>query len=133
MEKRSRTVFVGTLLGVLALALTAAVGPAAAPAAADGKRKLTQREWKKLMNGWARELGVKCHYCHVKQGDEYDYDADTPNKAIAHYCEENFVEKLQLRGKPVSCVDCHQRKAQFLPRPAEDEGGEDSTQEREGK
>lgn len=92
---------------------------------------------KKKMQGWSRELGVKCSYCHVQNGRTYDYEADTPKKAIAHHCDENFVKKLELKGSPVTCMDCHNRKARFFPRPegeeapaAPDGGGDDEGGER---
>ena len=102
------------------------LGPWVAPAWGDkGKKKLSTREMKKKMNGWAREIGVKCAYCHVKDGDEFDYEAETPKKKIASYCEEHFVDVLQLKKRQVSCQDCHKRKARFLPRSApEDSSGE---------
>lgn len=80
-----------------------------------------EKAMKKKMQGWATGLGVKCSYCHVQQGRTYDYEAETPKKAIAHHCEENFVKKLELRGSAVSCMDCHNRKARFFPRPEGEE------------
>ena len=75
---------------------------------------------KKKMARWKTEVGVKCDYCHVQKPDKkWDYEAETPRKKIAHVCEENYVKKLELPGgKKIGCVDCHQRKARFLPRPA---------------
>ncbi|RMG08657.1 MAG: hypothetical protein D6731_21405 [Planctomycetota bacterium] len=91
-----------------------------AQAAPERKRKLTLREWKKKMRGWSRAIGKKCNYCHVKDGEEFDYEADTPNKRLAHYCEEHFVEKLLTKAKrPVTCATCHPKRPSFLPR----EGG----------
>jgi hypothetical protein len=85
----------------------------------DKKRKLTKRQWKKKMNGWSRQIGKKCVYCHVKEGDEFDYEAKTPKKAIAHYCEEQFVDQLLTKSKkPVTCATCHNKKPLFLPREA---------------
>lgn len=81
-----------------------------------------EKAMKKKMQGWSRELGVKCSYCHVQQGRTYDYEAETPKKLIAHHCEENFVKRLQLKegNRSVSCMDCHQRKPRFFPREGED-------------
>jgi hypothetical protein len=81
-----------------------------------------ERATKKKMESWCRDLGVKCSYCHVqRENRRYDYKAITPHKAIAHYCEENFVGKLELKGgRPISCADCHQHRTTFLPRPDED-------------
>lgn len=77
-----------------------------------------EKAMKKKMQGWSRELGVKCSYCHVQQGRTYDYEAETPKKQIAHACEEKFVKRLLLKegNRPVSCVDCHERKPRFFPR-----------------
>jgi hypothetical protein len=89
------------------------------------------------MNRWSREIGKKCKYCHVKDGDEFDYKAKTAKKKIAHYCEENFVEKLlTLKKKPVTCGTCHNKKITFLPRPEGEEGvgasdGDDDDDEKE--
>lgn len=104
---------------------------------------------KKKMNQWKGELGVKCDYCHVVNGRKFDYEAKTPKKEVAHYCEENFVKKLMTAtGKKVSCRDCHEGKPRFLPHPEgereqappvagkdEDEGkgGEDEKEEHEEK
>lgn len=131
MKSRGPTLFALALTLAAGLVLGSALGPAPA-AAAKERRQLSAREWKKLMNGWARELGVKCAHCHVRQGEEFDYEAATPNKAIAAYCEEQFVDRLQLRGKQVSCIDCHQRKPQFLPRPEGEEKGGAKTDKDDG-
>ena len=109
-----------SVLFVAALALIGlfSAAPWSSPARADSRRKLSNRQMKKLMNRWARELGVKCDHCHVKKDDVFDYDADTPNKAIAAYCDEHFVEKfLDQKKKEISCQDCHNRKLKILPRP----------------
>lgn len=79
-----------------------------------------EAKMKKKMQGWSRELGVKCSYCHVQQGRQYDYEAKTPKKEIAHYCEENFVEKLEITDRAVTCADCHGRRPRFLPREGEE-------------
>lgn len=81
-----------------------------------------EKAMKKKMQGWSRELGVKCSYCHVQQGRTYDYEAETPKKAIAHHCEEKFVKRLRLEegNRQVSCIDCHERKPRFFPREGED-------------
>jgi len=115
---RARSTVSLLVLGLLALTL-GALAPRALPrAAADsGKRELTEREWKKLMKGWSRDLGVKCGHCHVpKNEDEFDFEAETPNKQTALRCEEQFVERLTLRGARLSCADCHAGQARFLPR-----------------
>ncbi len=134
MKSRGSTLFALALTLAAGLVLGSALGPAPR-ATAKEERHLSTREWKKLMNGWARGLGVKCAHCHVRKGEEFDYEAPTPKKAIAAYCEEHFVDRLQLRGKQVSCIDCHQRKPQFLPRPEgdEEEGATDEEGEDQGE
>jgi hypothetical protein len=87
---------------------------------ARGVRAEDEKAIKKKMQGWSRELGVKCSYCHVQEGKTYDYEADTPKKKIAHYCDENFVTKLQLDKRAVTCGDCHLKRPRFLPREGED-------------
>ncbi|MGE0708259.1 MAG: hypothetical protein AB7N76_18685 [Planctomycetota bacterium] len=123
MTRRSS---VGTSLFLAALAaigLLSASPFGATPAEAGGeRRKLSEREMKKLMNRWARELGVKCDYCHVRKGEEFDFEAKTEKKAIAAYCDDEFVAKLlTAKKKEVSCQDCHNKKATFLPRKKEEE------------
>lgn len=80
------------------------------------------RAMKRKMSGWARELGVKCDYCHVPQGREFDYEAATPKKEIAAHCDEHFVQKLQEGGRAITCLTCHQRRPRFFPRPPGEEG-----------
>ena len=115
------------LLGALLLVGASLAEPfLGAPAAAARDKPRTLREWKKIMNRWAREIGQKCIYCHVKDGEEFDYEADTPKKAIAQYCDENFVEKLSTANeRQVTCATCHDKKARFLPREEGEGEGED--------
>lgn len=113
----TRSTLTALLFALFALVIGATVTPRALPTAtADSKRELTQREWKKLMKGWARALGVKCGHCHVPEGeDEFDFEAKTPRKAVALECEEQFTKRLTLRGSKLTCADCHNGKAKFLP------------------
>ena len=122
---RSKFHLLGTVLALLVFLSLLGSTPWSTPAEAQDKKKpkLTLRQMKKKMKTWSRMLGTKCSYCHVKQDDEYDYEADAkPTKAIAAYCEKNFVERLTLKKKAVSCSDCHEKKTKFLPRPAEGPG-----------
>jgi hypothetical protein len=114
------------VLGALLLMAASLADPfLGAPEALAQERPRTLRQWKKMMNGWAREIGQKCTYCHVKDGEEFDYEAETPKRKIAHYCYENFVKELYTANKKaVSCGTCHKKKATFLPR--EGEGGQDA-------
>ena len=111
------------VLSPLLLVLAPTAGPSAGPGAAwadQGKKKLTTSQMKKLkkkMKAWAREIGKKCDFCHVKDGEDYDYEVDTPMKALGGYCDENFVQKLQTtKGKKISCATCHPGKPAFMPR-----------------
>ena len=109
--------WLGTL--VLGALLALVLGPwngAAHRAIADDEKAI-----KKKMQGWSRELGVKCSYCHVQEGKTYDYEAETPKKTIAHYCDENFVAKLQIDKRAVTCGDCHVKRPRFLPRDGDEE------------
>ena len=114
-DQRSPLVYV-TFAAVAVIGVSSLPWLSVARGDADKKPKLSVREMKKKMNGWARELGVKCSHCHVKQGDEYDYEATTPPKEVAAFCETQFVDRLQLKGKAVSCQDCHDKRPLFLPR-----------------
>lgn len=107
--------WLGTLLLVVLVAVVAGPWSPAPRVHAEDEKAV-----KKKMQGWSRDLGVKCSYCHVQQGRTYDYEADTPKKLIAHHCDDHFVKKLQLDGRPVTCADCHQRKARFFPREGEE-------------
>jgi hypothetical protein len=113
--RHARRSSVVLLLALLGLVLA---GPFASESFAD-KEPLDEKAMKKKMNGWARELGVKCSYCHVAKGREMDYEAEAPNKAVAHACEERFVDRLKIeeagKMRPVSCADCHDKKPKFLP------------------
>lgn len=117
MRHARRSSAVVLLLALLGLVL---VGPFSAESFAD-KGELSEKDMKKKMNGWARELGVKCSYCHVANGREMDYESETPNKAVAHACEERFVDRLKIEegaGKAVravTCGDCHDKRPKFLP------------------
>ncbi|MEZ6188563.1 MAG: hypothetical protein R3F62_26620 [Planctomycetota bacterium] len=114
-----------------AVVLLAVAHPWLTPVRADGK---DSRAIRATMARWKNELGLKnCAYCHVKDGRKFDYEAATPKKALAHFCEENFVEKLQTKdGKPVSCATCHDHKVRFLPREGGDAQGSSGEQEDDG-
>lgn len=114
-QQRLSPWFLVALIFLGAVSLTTALRPAHA----DGRHeKLSKRQMKKLMNRWARELGVKCDHCHVKKGEAFDFDAPTDNKKLAHYCDEHFVAELRdEKGKEISCGTCHDGKVKFMPRP----------------
>ncbi len=68
--------------------LLALVGPWAGEVRGDGD-KLDEKAMKKKMQGWSRDLGVKCSYCHVQKGKEYDYEAETVKIGRRSICQAN--------------------------------------------
>lgn len=66
--RHARRSSVVLLLALLALVLA---GPFASESFAD-KGELDEKAMKKKMNGWARELGVKCLYRHIANGREME-------------------------------------------------------------
>lgn len=90
-----------------------------APVAAVPDRKADKQALKQTMRRWAKDLGVKCGYCHVKEGRKFDYEAPTHHKAVSLVCADEFVEKLRDdKGQPIDCATCHVDKAHhMLPRP----------------
>jgi hypothetical protein len=110
VERSRKSTYVASMF--LLVGLVALVG---SPGTAEGQRK-DERAIKKQMSQWAREIGVKCDYCHVREGRDFDYEAETPMKETAAYCKENFIDVLKDgRGREISCQDCHNRQAKFLP------------------
>jgi len=93
---------------------------------ARGDRR-NMREWKKKMSGWSRGVGVKCEYCHVKQGRKFDYEADTTMRGVGHYCEEAFVDQLELKGGgELECRHCHDGAPLILPERTEEDRDRDA-------
>ena len=97
------------------------INPFAPTVLAD--RKDNKQALKQTMRRWAKEMGVKCGFCHVQQGRKFDYEAPTHHKAVSLVCADEFVEKLRNeKGERLSCATCHTNKAHhMLPRPAEGE------------
>jgi hypothetical protein len=108
--------WLGTLVLVALLALVLVPWNGAHDVRAEDEKVI-----KKKMQGWSRELGVKCSYCHVQEGKTYDYEAETPKKKIAHYCDEHFVQKLLIEKRAVTCGDCHLKRPRFFPREGEED------------
>ena len=71
-----------------------------------------------IMKGVAKSLGVKCNYCHVKDGDgRLDPPQPTEHKLIAKYMMDHFISGLVGHdGQEVTCMTCHQGRTSFLPR-----------------
>jgi len=64
-----------------------------------------------VMNYMASSLGVKCTYCHVKNGDKWDFVSDAkPEKGTAREMIKMVqgINKGNFKGNPaVSCFTCH--------------------------
>lgn len=46
------------------------------------------------MQAMSKALGVKCAYCHLKEGNKINYGADTPRKEVARTMKHVFVDRL---------------------------------------
>ena len=111
----------------LALALTAAVS---APAAPEHKnlqvldKNISKDDLKKMMEGFAAQLGVKCQFCHVEELYEKD---DRKQKSDARKMIKLVTEmkarkaeffKLTVKESAIQCAMCHRGKPQpeaFVP------------------
>lgn len=64
-----------------------------------------------VMNYMGSSLGVKCIFCHVKNGDQWDFPSDAkPEKASAREMIKmvQTINKGNFKGNPaVSCFTCH--------------------------
>jgi len=64
-----------------------------------------------VMNYMGSSLGVKCTFCHVKNGDTWDFPSDAkPEKASAREMIKMVqgINKTSFKGNPaVGCVTCH--------------------------
>ena len=87
-------------LSVLVIA-TLAMCILATPATAQAVKKKGQtifgedrKTTMKAMKGKSKALGVKCLYCHVKEGGKVVYTKDTPEKEIARQMKLVFVDSL---------------------------------------
>lgn len=140
-----------------ALVLIAVAAPAHAQGAApSGQYKnlkvlpqdISQAELRAMMGEFARGLGVRCEYCHVRtesptadHAQEFSLD-DKPTKLKAREMMKmvrdingKYLATLEHRADPpikVECVTCHHgapqpRTLQSVLRASYDEGGVDST------
>ena len=68
--------------------------------AQDGKTIFgeNKKETFKAMKGISKSLGVKCLYCHVKEGGKIKYKTDTPHKKLARLMKVSFVDSLVQKG-----------------------------------
>jgi hypothetical protein len=64
-----------------------------------------------VMNYMGSSLGVKCTFCHVKQGDKWDFVSDEkPEKGTAREMIKmtQGLNKANFKGNPaVGCFTCH--------------------------
>jgi hypothetical protein len=85
---------------------------------------MSRAEIRELMEGYERDLGVKCGYCHVKDHDSgaFDYASDespakqTTRVMISMLDDINGKYLAQLGNDrryalPVSCGSCHQGRS----------------------
>ncbi len=72
-----------------------------------------EQEMFQTMAGIARDLDVKCSYCHVPKGDStFEYPEMTPKKEIAAWMSHTFMTGLKRAdGRPMTCGSCHVDKA----------------------
>ena len=86
-------------------------------------KDITKEDLKKMMDGFAEQLGVKCTFCHVPDTPEKD---DRPHKADARRMikmvmdlKAKKAEYFGPRAKDVvTCGLCHKGKAEpepFIP------------------
>ncbi len=58
-------------------------------------KKATQKAMVKV----AKALGVKCIFCHVKEGGKMKYKEETKHKKIGRYMKLSLVDSLAIKGK----------------------------------
>ena len=81
---------------------------------------MERREVMGMMRGFTKALGVKCLFCHKKAEDgRMDPTIPTKHRRMARYMLNTFSGLTLLDGSSVTCVTCHQGKAEFLPRHGE--------------
>ncbi len=65
----------------------------------------------KAMKAIAKSLGVKCLFCHVKEGGKPNYQIDTPYKEMARKMKTTFVDSLLIKGQVELVIDAEGHKA----------------------
>lgn len=72
---------------------------------------LPQSQLIPVMNYMGSSLGVKCTFCHVKNGDKWDFVSDAkPEKGSAREMIKmvQSINKGNFKGNPaVGCITCH--------------------------
>lgn len=113
-----------------ALALTAALAAPPVQAAPEHKnlqvldKNISKDDLKKMMEGFAAQLGVKCQFCHVEE--QYEKD-DKKQKGDARKMIKLVMEmksrkpeffKTTVKESAIQCSMCHRGKPQpeaFVP------------------
>lgn len=78
-------------------------------------KKISHDDLIAIMKNYNTALGVKCGYCHVKNGEEFDFAADDKDeKKIARKMQKmtNAINKKYFGGNSgtVGCMTCHNGK-----------------------
>lgn len=92
-------------------------GPWSGDTQADGDHILDTSE--EGMKKIATALGVECIHCHVAKTPEGkpDFGAVSAFKATTLHMKTHFVDSLRMAdGEILSCENCHNGHAQFIPR-----------------
>jgi len=113
-----------------ALVMAAAVAVPPAHAASENKnlqvldKSISKDDLKKMMEGFAAQLGVKCQFCHVEE--QYEKD-DKKQKLDARKMIKLVLEmksrkpeffKTTVKENAIQCSMCHRGKPQpeaFVP------------------
>ena len=117
-------------LPLSAFAAALALGPAPAQGAPEHKnlqvldKNISKDDLKKMMEGFAAQLGVKCAFCHV--GEQYEKD-DRKQKTDARRMIRLVADmkarkadyfKATVKESAIQCAMCHRGKPQpeaFVP------------------
>ncbi|MEN9448435.1 MAG: hypothetical protein RJA25_1725 [Bacteroidota bacterium] len=78
-------------------------------------KKIAHDDLIAVMKNYNTALGVKCNYCHVKNGEEFDFASDQKEeKHIARKMQKmaNTINKKYFGGNSgtVGCMTCHNGK-----------------------
>jgi hypothetical protein len=86
-------------------------------------KNTTKAQMDSVMNHFARSLGVRCNFCHVRANDaqrNFDFPNDSlENKKIARQMfrmtakinKKSFKDEVKKKGMPlVTCFSCHNGK-----------------------
>lgn len=97
------------VFGSLLLLLATAWNPVSAQSGktifGDNKRSTF-----KAMKAISKALGVKCLFCHVKEGGKPQYEIDTPYKELTRKMKTAFVDSLLIKGQVELLIDAEGHK-----------------------